>query len=169
MQTSDALALLDTVVKSLIKTDGWPSLMWICQSDYFHSHTSLIASNNKYSFLFDLPVHDSSWLTMQRVNLLEKTLLLEKTEGRRRRGWQMTRCLNGITNSVDMSLSKLQEMVKDREAWDLQSWGHRKLDTTEQLNNNKLLKWQGNFTSGLNNLKSVTHFIFPVFFLPPSL
>ena len=52
----------------------------------------------------------------------------------------MTRWLNGITNSVDMNLSKLQEMVKDREAWDLQSWGRRKLDTTEQLNNNKLLK-----------------------------
>ena len=53
---------------------------------------------------------------MQRVNLLEKILLLGKIEGRRRRGQQRMRWLNGITDSVNMSLSKLQEMVKDRKA-----------------------------------------------------
>ena len=54
---------------------------------------------------------------MQRANSLEKTLMLEKIESKRRRGRRRTRRLNGITKSVDMILSKLQEMVKDREAW----------------------------------------------------
>ena len=69
---------------------------------------------------------------MRRTDSLEKTLMLGKIEGWRRKGRQRMRCLVGIINSVDMSLSKLWEMVKDREAWHACSpWGCKELDTTE--------------------------------------
>ena len=74
---------------------------------------------------------------MRKASSLEKILMLGKTEGRRSRGQQRMRHLDGIIDSMDMSLSKLWEMVKDREAWyaAVQRVGRKELDMTKLLNN----------------------------------
>ena len=67
---------------------------------------------------------------MQRADSLEKTLMLGKTEGRKRRGWQRMRWLDGIIDSMDISLSKLQETVEDRKAWHAVVYGISELGTS---------------------------------------
>ena len=81
---------------------------------------------------------------MRRADSLEKTLILGKTEGRRRRGQQRMRWLDGITDSMNMSFSKLQEMVKDEGQGSLMCcnpWGHKESDMTEQLKN-RIRVWE---------------------------
>ena len=69
------------------------------------------------------------WLPDEKSNSLEKTLMLGKIEGRWRRGWQRMRWLDGITNLMDMSLSKFSEIVKDRKAWHFVVHGVTKIQT----------------------------------------
>ena len=83
-----------------------------------------MANNNLTDAEAEAPV---LWPPNAKSRLMEKTLMLCKTKGRRRRGRQRMRRLDGIIDSIDMSLSKLQEIVKNREAWQLQSMGSQRI------------------------------------------
>ena len=130
-------------------TPDFPVLQYLLEFAQIHVHWTARRSNQ--SILKEInPEYSSEGLMLKlklqycghlmgRDNSLKKTLMLGKIEGRRRRGGQRMRWLDGISDSMDMSLSKLREMVKDRDVWRAAIYGVAKSQT--RLNNNRPLSW----------------------------
>ena len=118
------------------------------------SNQSILKEINPEYSLEGLMLKLKLWpLKMQRANSLKKTLMLEKIEGRRRKRWLRMRCLDDVIDSMDRSLSKLQEIVKDREAWNAAVYGISESQT-------RLSNWTTNNKTASRDLVSIIKFIF---------